>query len=701
MTEKLTKIQRTIIVMLLLAITSVYVYQVNYYWHYTNDDAYITFRYSQNLANGFGPYYNMEEHIEGYTNFSLMILMAFLLRYLGPTSAPFIAKLFGAFCGGGTILLTFILFRTLFTPNKYHFSPDIINIGALISAGIVSINPAIALNSTSGLETMMFSFFLVLALVLARIEENKERLMGAALAFSVVILTRPEGILLFGVYWFAHLAVIVLQSIRNESNDKPNSLIKLLFNSKRFRLLLVNVVIVSTVYLLHFAFRYFSYDGEWLPNTFYAKQGGFWATGAWQYISDGLLFPVFGVTGLILSLVGYCLKYERLSLNIFPFAVITLVSGCLPFITGTDWMLGWRFVIPYLPLVAIFTVGGWLFVLATIPKVKIWVFVVILVVALGTLWFNYNAVRKDFYEYTLLRAKGYRTGHKALASWLKNEADKGDIIALMDIGIVGYQCVDQSILDLTGLTDRVIAKSKGTFLRKVYDLNYVLDRRPKFIVLTLTAFGDSYHVPPKGTNFRYWTPLEERLSREKQFQIWYVNKRPYDIGSKDWLDSLASKYGAEKIFEHGHPGKYYLLAVFRRKPDNPPNLYHAAIEAQSAGDYQRSLKYLDACEEIQPGYKEVYFAKGFALQKIKNLTAAIKYYKKHLAVNPKHTQSYFNLAYALMTEGKYREAIRSFEKTLALNPNYREVHLHLANCNEKIGNKAQQARHMALYNSKK
>ena len=91
--------------------------------------------------------------------------------------------------------------------------------------------------------------------------------------------------------------------------------------------------------------------------------------------------------------------------------------------------------------------------------------------------------------------------------------------------------------------------------------------------------------------------------------------------------------------------------------------------------------------------------KGFALQKMGNLSDAIKYYKMYLANDPDHTQSHFNIAYAYMTEERYREAIRFFQKTLTLKPGYREVHLHLANCNEKIGNDAQQARHMALYNS--
>ncbi len=40
------------------------------------DDAFITFRYSQHLAEGIGPVWNADQRVEGYTNFLWMVLMA-------------------------------------------------------------------------------------------------------------------------------------------------------------------------------------------------------------------------------------------------------------------------------------------------------------------------------------------------------------------------------------------------------------------------------------------------------------------------------------------------------------------------------------------------------------------------------------------------------------------------------------------------
>ncbi|GAH95705.1 unnamed protein product, partial [marine sediment metagenome] len=38
-------------------------------WFYPTDDAYISYRYAQNLAEGNGLVYNLGERVEGYSNF--------------------------------------------------------------------------------------------------------------------------------------------------------------------------------------------------------------------------------------------------------------------------------------------------------------------------------------------------------------------------------------------------------------------------------------------------------------------------------------------------------------------------------------------------------------------------------------------------------------------------------------------------------
>src|SRR3972149_9874061 len=53
------------------------------YFDYYADDAYITLRYSRHLADGLGPTWNATGHVEGYTSFSWMALLAALGKLEG------------------------------------------------------------------------------------------------------------------------------------------------------------------------------------------------------------------------------------------------------------------------------------------------------------------------------------------------------------------------------------------------------------------------------------------------------------------------------------------------------------------------------------------------------------------------------------------------------------------------------------------
>jgi hypothetical protein len=51
---------------------------VGFAWlnRHVEDDAFITFRYSQHLVEGHGPVWNVDQRVEGYTNFLWMLMMA-------------------------------------------------------------------------------------------------------------------------------------------------------------------------------------------------------------------------------------------------------------------------------------------------------------------------------------------------------------------------------------------------------------------------------------------------------------------------------------------------------------------------------------------------------------------------------------------------------------------------------------------------
>ena len=149
---------------ILLAIVGAYLYQVIHYWHQINDDAFITFRYSRFLSAGHGPYFNLAEHVEGYTNFSLMLLMSLVFSLFGEGSVPLAAKGLGATCGVLSILICFFLVKHLL---REHFPFSLTAVWSLAAAGFIAVDPGYAINSTSGLETTMFGLFLLAAVLLA------------------------------------------------------------------------------------------------------------------------------------------------------------------------------------------------------------------------------------------------------------------------------------------------------------------------------------------------------------------------------------------------------------------------------------------------------------------------------------------------------------------------------------------------------
>jgi hypothetical protein len=548
----------------LAAAVVVYLVRCGVFWHYVNDDAFITFRYSRFLAIGRGPYFNIGEHVEGYTNFLLMLLLAPVFRLGGEAVVPMVAKAVGVASGVGSLLVAWALVRVVLggsAPLRRHASA--IGVGA---AALLAASPAYAVNSTSGLATALFGFLLILGVYLSIRGEQRGAWCGAGIAFTGLVLTRPEGVFLFAAAWLG-MAFAVGRERRNapEPGEAP---------ARRpfaaYRRLLVDAAIVAIACAAHLLFRVLAYDGEWLPNTYYAKAGGFWKIDAWRYVIDGIVAPFLGPIGVGLAALGgaVAVRWTKLSLVVFTTA---LGGASLPFITGSDWMLGWRLLAPYLPIAACAVAIGWASALALVlPRARLAAPIAVLVGALVLGW-TQLPLQEKMQKVITLRARGYETGHRALAEWLRDEAaEPGDRVALMDIGIVGYLCIDQPILDLSGLTDRFIAKSGGSLLRKRYDPKYILAKKPRFVVLTLTADGWYYQPPPPGTKFQFWTRVERRLYRDEEFRARYLHRpaAPPDDGA-DWRDALARRFGAIRVFEHAHPGAYYLLAVFDAEAGGP------------------------------------------------------------------------------------------------------------------------------------
>jgi hypothetical protein len=245
--------------------------------------------------------------------------------------------------------------------------------------------------------------------------------------------------------------------------------------------------------------------------------------------------------------------------------VVALVGCALPLYTGGDWMLGHRLVVPYLPLLAAVTVAGWWRITRSVPGARVAWATAALLATLPLAWLAQSTERRDVASAALLTAMGARTGHGPLAEWLAGEVRPGDTIALMDIGLIGYRLRAQRILDVTGLTDRHIARSPGAFMAKRFDLGHVFEKRPRWIVLSFLASGEPYSPVAPTQAIHPFSEMERRLAEHPDFAEHYL-VGPHAAGAPaDELTALATRLRARRVFRSAATGNHYLLAAYGRR----------------------------------------------------------------------------------------------------------------------------------------
>ena len=239
------------------------------------DDAYITFRYARNLAEHGAPLYNLDERVEGYTNFLWMLLSAALFR--AGATVPVLVGILGA---ASAVLLQWGVWRVWV--RVWPRAPLL----ALFPLVGVAGSAAVACWTLGGLETTLYAALLLLGVeaIIALAQRSSSAVAErAGVLFALASLTRPEGVAGMG------LALLVLVALRRRA-------------ALRDALLVVGSAAVILVPF--FVLRYWYY-GAPLPNTFYLKTSGLgpeaWTRG-WFYLvlASRDHFPMAGIAGLLL-----------------------------------------------------------------------------------------------------------------------------------------------------------------------------------------------------------------------------------------------------------------------------------------------------------------------------------------------------------------------------------------------------------------
>ena len=123
----------------------IFLVMVTYVFPFAIDDAYISLRYAENWANGYGPVFNPGERVEGYTNFLLVVIEMLLFKLGLEGLLP--VKIFSILCG---IALLGIVERFRWKRHRSIFL-------ATCAGLLVGTSSPLAFWTVGGLETTLFT----------------------------------------------------------------------------------------------------------------------------------------------------------------------------------------------------------------------------------------------------------------------------------------------------------------------------------------------------------------------------------------------------------------------------------------------------------------------------------------------------------------------------------------------------------------
>ena len=419
--------------------------------NYLSDDAFITLRYARNWFDGNGLVFNPGEHVEGFTNFLLVVLEVGLHR-LG-LEWPSAARLVSFVSAEGCLLLTYRL-ASGWLPRRTWLAAG--------SVAGVALNPYFAAWALGGLEAPLYGLWLLAAaLVLESSDPSTRSWVRFGLVAALLALTRPEGL----------MVAVALAAIRL-GWPRPGS--------ARWAAAAPALLIVLGV-LLPLEVARLAYYGDVLPNTFYAKSAF-----SPRHLQRGLQY-LWGFAqspgaAVILPFIAWGVARQLRARS--PAAVALVASVAVVIAEGGDGLPMYRFLVPLVPLAAACASVGLdrAFEGPFLPRaIALNAFVLALVLA--PVPANDHCLSDFQYQRDVEGPLWARVGQ-----WLHQHLPAGTTLAAVPAGALGFYS-ELPLIDLVGLTDRTIAHtplpSLGSGLAGHEKTNgaYVLSRHPEVLLL--------------------------------------------------------------------------------------------------------------------------------------------------------------------------------------------------------------------------
>lgn len=461
------------------------------------DDAFISFRYAYNLERGLGLVFNAGEHVEGYTNFAWVCVAALGLR-LG-IDAEWLMPALALISG---VALTWLVTRAARSLAPEQGQPWV---GPLL----VATNTALAFYAASGLETVLFSLLLSAA-AWALVER---RAGWFALGTSLAFLVRPEAALLGAI----GTSLFLVDAVRQR--ERARSFVQV---GLGFAVLVAPYLVFKQLYF-----------GQLSPNTLAAKEPQL--LNAFDYVGRGLL----PLAPLVLATFIVQLRSADSSRKRWEWLLLWLAYVAAAVFTGPDWMPAHRLLAHAFPLFAVAADAPLRKALASGAKTKTMMLTAAaLLVYLGV---------QSYRSFELVQNSRTWPERDDVTRALARQMTAHGVqtMATINIGLLGYEAPDITVIDLVGLVDRTIAAGPGGHLSKEPSDAYLLRRNVDVFVLTSSQpilrgpNGAASYVPD-------W-PVEA-----------YVFARP-------WFNARYAFAGSVQFF-----AQHYYHLFERRRPSPPP-----------------------------------------------------------------------------------------------------------------------------------
>lgn len=233
--------------------------RAHWYSSWTDDDAFISFRYARNLATGLGLVYNVGERVEGYTNFLWTLVLAVSYRF--DADLPRVARWLGVGLALATPALLLLGSRGLAALQPPATLPAAARfLVAALAPLVLCTSDTWAAWAVGGLENVGSAFLVTAALLAwwrgvetAVPPRPPTAFSIGALLLALAVLNHPANLL-----FVVPIAAQVAWACRAGRLDHRAWFLPLC--------LFVALVGIWVIWRL-------AYYGDWLPNTFHAKVG--------------------------------------------------------------------------------------------------------------------------------------------------------------------------------------------------------------------------------------------------------------------------------------------------------------------------------------------------------------------------------------------------------------------------------------------